>query len=351
MLEKMNNNINVFEEKNIKNTLLYVKNVGINEESYETKMLIEENIENVLKFQIVYEGEEKALVFDVSNTISLEEFLKSNKLKKKDICKILDSIDNVLSTIENYLIEENSLAMDLRLIRVEKKNKDNFLLKFIVIPNYKSDFSYELSKFLIKILRFIDIDDKNALTLAYGLFVRSSKENYTINDLMELVDKVRDTNKNVLKDVDIEALNAYDEENAIEMPDTMENEIDQSLLFENVQQAQVDNNNLEPIIDRNTKDLLSEEFFEKFDDEPKNKVVKMKKKLFDFKPKKVLSGHINLMACRNLIIPAVCVLVPIIFYLMYGLEKFLKFAPYICLYDIVLLILFVINNIMDTNDT
>jgi len=53
------NNIEIVEEKNIKNTFLYVKNAKISVDSYETKILTEDNIENIIKFQIMYEGEKK----------------------------------------------------------------------------------------------------------------------------------------------------------------------------------------------------------------------------------------------------------------------------------------------------
>ena len=53
------NNIEIVEEKNIKNTFLYVKNAKISVDSYETKILTEDNIENIIKFQIMYEGENR----------------------------------------------------------------------------------------------------------------------------------------------------------------------------------------------------------------------------------------------------------------------------------------------------
>lgn len=359
MLEKMKNSIEVSEEKSIKNTSLFIRNININSESYETKILLEENIDNVMKFQIVYEGEQRALRFDVSNTVSFEEYLKVYKLKKQDLCDIIDSIDDMLSSIENYLIAESSVALDLKLIRLVKDKNNKINLKFIIIPNYKVDFSYELSKFLIRILRYVDIEDKNALSLAYGLFVKSSKDNYTINDLLELVDTVRDRRVMNRQYVDEEALTAYDEENALVMQEELQQEmISNSEYLDNVemQNDMIDNvanvvnfNNLEsrdiPIIDRNTRSILQDELLEKFDDEIENKVTK-KKKILDFKPKKVLGGHISFEILKKLVIPFACVIIPITFCLLYGMEKLMKFAPFLCVYEIVLIVLFVINNII-----
>ena len=47
------NKVEFREEKNIKHTYLYVTGVEINNESYETKILLEENIDATIKFGII----------------------------------------------------------------------------------------------------------------------------------------------------------------------------------------------------------------------------------------------------------------------------------------------------------
>ena len=110
--------IDIREEKNIKSTKLLIRGIDINVDSYEAKLLSEDNIDNIIKFQILYENDEKVLSFDVSNTISMDEYIKSTKLKKKDICDIMTSVDDILTSLENYLVSENSIALDMNLIRV-----------------------------------------------------------------------------------------------------------------------------------------------------------------------------------------------------------------------------------------
>lgn len=348
MLEKMKNSFEVVEEKDIKNTLLYVKGINVNEESYETKILHEENIENVQKFQLVYEGDESCLCYNVSNTMSFEELIKTRKLKKKDICHILDSLDQLLTTIENYLISENSVSLDLRLVRVEKSYQENLRIRYILIPNFKSSFSFELSKFLIKILRYVDVEDKNALQLAYGLFVRSSKDNYTINDLMELVNAAREKKMNPFKDIDLEALNEYDEE----MVDEIHDEIVENDVRERVPELSefVDaEKSLEVTMDKNTTDILKDTVLDNFDNMPKNdKILKFKRKIFDFKPRKALNAHINLTLAKNILFSLVCLLIPLAFYMYYGSVKFSKLIPIICLCEIAVVTIFVIKRITKT---
>ena len=326
-MEKIQNNIEYVEEKSIKNTLLYIKNLKINTESYEYKILSEETIENMIKFQIAYEGENQLLKYDVSNTISLEEYLKTNKLNKKDVCDIILAIDDILFSIENYLISENSLVLDLKAIRLTKLRNNRIKYKFVSVPNLNLDFSYELSKFLIRILRFVDIEDKEALSLAYGLFVRSSKDNYTMNDLIELVDKVRDKSYNITDDITMEELINYDEELANEISDEImeENRFDFSSIDANEVQKEADKvggskSNIDYgddcddeniTIDRETNDMLQDSLFNDFNKDDK-KIVKFKKNIFGLKKKRALKGHIRVGLLAYAVAPILIILLPLL---------------------------------------
>ena len=322
-MEKILNNIEYVEEKSIKNTLLYIKNLKINAESYEYKILSEETIENMIKFQMAYEGENQLLKYDVSNTISLEEYLKTNKLNKKDVCDIILAIDDILFSIENYLVSENSLVLDLKAIRLTRLRNSRIKYKFVAVPNLNLDFSYELSKFLIRILRFVDIEDKEALSLAYGLFVRSSKDNYTMNDLIELVDKVRDKNYSISDDISMEELINYDEELAKEISDEImeENRFDFSSIDSNEIQKEADkvdkvkfNDDYDDeniTIDRETNDMLQDSLFNDFNKSDK-KIVKFKKNIFGLKKKKALKGHIRVGLLAYAIAPILIILLPLL---------------------------------------
>lgn len=322
MIETMRNNLIINEEKTIKNTLLYIRNLQVNTESYESKILAEENIENIIKYQIVYEGENRVLKYDVSNTIGFDEYLKTKRLKKDDICKIISAIDDILFSVENYLLSESSIALDLKLIRVTKNARGSMLFKFIAIPNYNSDFSYELSKFLIRILRHVDVEDKEALTLAYGLFVRSSKDNYTMNDLMELIDKVYDKKTSIDDDFNIEELIKYDEEMASEISEEIIAENQEKALGDEIAETVIDQNLITStdddklIIDASTKEIIGDSLLNDFDKEDE-KIEKSNKKPFLLKKNKALKGNISLSLVVFALVPMLVLALPIIYFFVY----------------------------------
>lgn len=378
MLEKVNKGIDIVEEKGIRNTRLYLRNININTEGYETKILLEENIENILKPQVIYEEGKEILFIDVSGTISLEEYLKSNKIKKNFLCKVLISVDKTLANIENYLISENSLLLDAKSIRLIRNGK-NTELKFVVVPNYNSDFSYELSKFILKLLRFIDIDDKEALTLAYGLFVRSSKENYTLSDLMEIIDvvKEKDTSYSLdekeLYEHDMELAeeisdelikeNAFDKEFSEEFMEPKEEKIIKKSKIEfkknkneivsekpsvSILNIDADDDEKKLPMDAETKKIIDNNIFDSLDED--NKVINFNKPKFNFKFKKAFSGHINLSLLKITIMPLIIIAVPFILYLIYGLNGFKKIMPTICIYEIAFMMIFMISIFRDNRN-
>ena len=323
MMEMLRNSLIISEEKNIKNTALYIKNVNINAESYESKILSEENIENIIKFQVVYDGDKRILKYDVSNSISLDEYLKTKKLNKNDLCKIISAVDEILLSVENYLLSENSIALDLKLVRVVKKANNSIGFRFIAIPNYQSDFSYELSRFLIRLLRHVDVDDKDALSLAYALFVRSSKDNYTMNDLMELVDKNYDKNKNVDDGPSIDDLIRYDEEMASEVSEdsideskinVYNDDFDQSASMNNIITSDEQNS---LVIDAATKEILGENLLDDFDKEDES-IKKGNTKMKGLKKKVALKGHISFGIIGYILAPIIIVALPLLYYFVYA---------------------------------
>ncbi len=323
-MESIMMNIEISEEKSIKSTFIYIRNAKINEESYESKILSEENIENIIKHHLIYEGENRVLKYDVSNSVSLDEYIKARRLTKDDICKIVLSIDEILMSIENYLLSENSIILDFRAIRVAKGANGEIVYKFIAVPNFNSSFSYELSKFLIRILRHIDVEDNEALSLAYGLFVRSSKDNYTISDLIELVDKVYDKKFLMNEYVSEDELNKYDEEMANEISEEIMEEnramvIDDIIESNDVLDSVTLNNDKKEglIIDSETRAVLGDNILDDFESEDK-KIISKGKKLTLFKGKRALKGNICIGIIGYILVPIVIIAAPLLYYFIFA---------------------------------
>ena len=349
-MEIMNNKLDFTIEKNMRNTFLIIQNVKVNLQSYEAKILEEENIDKVIKYQMDFDGNSEVIKFNISGMNSLENYLKTNKLKKKDIVFIIKSIDEVLTNIENYLLSENSILLNTNTIMVKRVN-NRVQLKFIMIPDYKSDFSYELSKLIVKLLRFIDANDKDGLRFAYELFVKSSKDNYTINDLLELipkeenieddgfdVDESFDLMEEIDNNIDREEIN----EELLEYLDSDVDNFDKKFEKKEVREESFDEG---ICIDDETKNVLRDEFFDdNFDEEILNK-NKRETKLVKSR-KKIYKPTLNLEELFNAIfVPLAAVTVPFGIFVIYGGNVLLNNLIKILVYEIGLFAIFTFSSL------
>lgn len=343
-MDILNNKLIFNIEKNMKNTFLIIQNIKINLQSYESKILEEETIENVIKYQIDYDGNNEILKYNISRMFSLENYLKTNKLKKKDIIFIIKSIDNVLSNIENYLLSENSIVLDPAAIMIEKeKNKSK--LNFLMIPNYQSDFSYELSKLIVKLLRHIDVEDKEGLRFAYELFVKSAKDNYTINDLIESIPEDYEENEDVDFDdiYNYEIINSENENiNEDEVFEIIEKDYDDEFNNE-IKNLNQDKDVEEGItIDEKAKKFLTDELFEDFED--KNSNFNAQKKIIKSR-KRTQKNFLNVDEIFDAVfVPLVSVSVPFGIFLIYGRDVLFNNILKIFIFEAILIFIFVLDS-------
>lgn len=315
--------------KSIKGNFIYIKDVYVNNESYEYKILMEQDIENVNKMQIEYDGNKTNLLYDINNKITLENYLLQKKLNVASLLLIIKNVNNLLNSISNYLLSENSITLDFRTIVIDKEGK-NTKLKFCLVPNLNNDFSFELSKFLMKLLRYVDIKDKNALPLAYKLFIKSSKDNYTIDDLLEVV-----------RQYEADSDNLYDI-------------YDENLIFDESTLLSDDNENKEDFVDLNS--FYQSDEIKKEDNsisiadnmmEPSPSVVMddETKKLLNSFDEEVVHAHIKINPLKKIFTPFVSLIVPIALYLGLSEYEFKRVLPMILLMECILLISTIINAI------
>lgn len=182
---------NITFEKNINDSFMYISGVKINTDSYESILLKNENIDRILKYYLVENDENPKIRYDITGLISFESYTKKNALKEHDISFIINEISKMLITSENFLISENSIILNPETIMMtlsrDKNNNIKKKLLFTVIPSYNGDFYEQLVKLLLYILRNVDKNDKKSILLAYNLFSESAKENFTINNLLEII--------------------------------------------------------------------------------------------------------------------------------------------------------------------
>ena len=318
--------------KSIKGNFIYIKDVYVNNESYEYKILMEQDIDCVNKMQIEYDGNKVNLLYDINNKITLENYLIQKKLNVASLLLIIKNINNLLNSISNYLLSENSVVLDFRTIVIDREGK-NTKLKFCLVPNLNNDFSFELSKFLMKVLRYVDIKDKNALPLAYKLFIKSSKDNYTIDDLLEVIKQYEADSDNLY---DIYDENLIFDENMLLSEDNENKEefVDLNSFYQN-DEIKKEKKNIN--IDKDIDDLMESNSSMVIDDETKKLLNS-----FD-EDKEVVHAHIKINPLKKIFTPFVSLIVPMALYLGLSESEFKRVIPMILIMECVLLISTIIS--------
>ncbi|MDO5564208.1 MAG: DUF6382 domain-containing protein [Eubacteriales bacterium] len=199
-MKMKNKELNITFEKNIKNYSIFIEDFVVDKNTYEAKVLENEKIEKVLPLEYIYYENKENIKISINNYIPLDEIIKKRKLTFKDIISLIEEINNVFINLNEYIINESSLVLDTRLILLDREKLFDSI-NFVVLPNYNSNLSFEISKLLIKILRSVDNEDEDALKISYSLFQISQMDNYNIDDLLSVVNKYKKKN-NYLYDFD-----------------------------------------------------------------------------------------------------------------------------------------------------
>lgn len=283
-----NKELNIKLEKDIKHSKLYIMDYKYDANTFESKLLDAEKIDKILYAKRNTEDGKNSFEFDINKFCSLDDYLKKNKLRFIDICNLIKQINECYAIIDNYLLNVSSLVLDSRFIFLDCKNHFKNI-NFIVLPNYDSDASYSLSKLLIRVLRNIDCDDKDALNLAYALFQASQTENYTIDDLLFVVNQNEekvfpldyDINKAIDEEYAKEALKEEKELPKFNIEDAyyeIENEPKETIIMEPKEATIIEQNDAKLSCDYD--DIFN------LDDEPKNEICDSDEKQLNIEKKK-----------------------------------------------------------------
>ena len=150
---------------------------------FECRMLEENRIPKILP---VVKVEQRSLCFDITDRISLIQYMENRALVQEDVKKILMDLDDAFYVLQKYLLDEKDLIVDVEHIYT---GKDGLELAFCYMPDYQGEIEREISKLLSQILGRIDHNDKEAVVLGYSLYQESLKEGYVMGDLLELLQR------------------------------------------------------------------------------------------------------------------------------------------------------------------
>lgn len=167
---------------------------GLDEESFETRMIFSNKIPGLLPCHVRYEDDRTYMGYDVTSRQSLSMFCENRKPGKRELRNILGSILNTISGLDEYLLGPDHLILDSEVIMM---NFDTQEASLAFAPFYKKDIRQSLRDLMEYLLSFISRDDQEGIVLGYRFSHELMERNSCIADLMDvLFDKDRNQRAN-----------------------------------------------------------------------------------------------------------------------------------------------------------
>lgn len=171
--------------REMKSNYLIIDPEEPNYKGFELPMLEKNKIEGLLKFHLKNLDGQSTCYYEITSKQSLSRILEYRNLGEEELKKLIGGIASTLSRLEAYLLKEDQILLDPEYIYVEPERFKVFLC---LIPGRKGNFSQEMTGLLRYLLGKVNHQDKECVVKAYGLYHESLKENYGINDLIEIIE-------------------------------------------------------------------------------------------------------------------------------------------------------------------
>lgn len=173
-------------------------NIEDYEECYRSKMLKSNTLEQFLTYDTRNINGKIQFTYDISSKQSLYSFYESTYIDYEMLRHIILSLKTIFDQLNHYLLEPDFILLHPECIYMNIATKT---LYYCYCPGEKNNFYDALSEFLNYLLGKINHEDQNSIVLAYSLQQCSLNPNYTIYDLMEILEKPVFTHETISEDI------------------------------------------------------------------------------------------------------------------------------------------------------
>lgn len=157
---------------------------GLDEKSYETRMIFANKIPGLLSCHIRYIDGKTYLGYDVTSRQSLSFFCENRKPGRKEIQNILGSIFETISGMEEYLLCPDHLILNPEFILLSFDTQE---AELAFAPFFTRDIRTSLRETVEYLLSFTAHDDRRGIVLGYRLSHELLEGNTGISQLMDIL--------------------------------------------------------------------------------------------------------------------------------------------------------------------
>lgn len=182
---------------------------GKTRSEYAFRVICENKIENILKVETSRIDGQVKYYYEVDGLTSLEKCFYRKSMSAPDVEAVLRAITSVPDALDEYLLNKDNIVLSPETIFL---SSDLQKVYFCYYPDETSDFMSAIKEISTFFLKKIDHQDNEAVTLAYSSFEISSRENYSLMELQEILPKSVEKTGRPIEEVDLEEDIPFDED-------------------------------------------------------------------------------------------------------------------------------------------
>ena len=177
--------MNISFKKNLNRSFMVVEKVAeFSENDFQVQMLLENEIETLLKFSYEIINGKADLLYDISSCQVFDRQFEVVKMTFANLRAFCFALRTMARVLDEYLLDPNNIMLKKECIFTDPEGNE---YAFCYHPYYHGDINTELRELFNYILQIIDYEDENAVRLAYEIHGKIQTEHFVISDIMEIL--------------------------------------------------------------------------------------------------------------------------------------------------------------------
>ena len=160
------------------------------EESYITRMLLENQIPGLLPVVYRYKEGEKQYCYEINSLQSLDRLYEKQEIGYEVLYKLLAGCIQCFERVEEYLMDGSQILLVPEYIYLHMDTNEPF---FVCYPDYDGDVRKSFQKLLDYLLTKIDHRQEQAVWLGYQVYRYTRNPNYVLSEVKALLYEAQET--------------------------------------------------------------------------------------------------------------------------------------------------------------
>lgn len=154
---------------------------------YAKYMIVENEISGLLPCSYKRIDDHILYYYDITSHISLRERLNQKKIEGEEMLFLLNSLLDVLSNIDEYLLSADAICLELDCIFIDAKMEN---INFCYFPDESEDIGKKIQKLFEELLPFLNHQRTDSIHLGYDIFHYLIKNSFSLDGLKEELNRL-----------------------------------------------------------------------------------------------------------------------------------------------------------------